>query len=285
MRLYVSEFTQRQTMAAPFFELYHYYDTSPPTVDYHFHDFYEVLLFLSGDVNYSVEGRIYQLRPGDVLLTHPQDIHRPFAAAGKPYERYVLWISEKFIQNSKEVGDDLSACFVDARKKSYRLIRPNSQTLLQLNKLCDQYLAISQSKEFGTDTLLYSIISNFAVYLNRAYFDMPDNIMRDVAEDSTINDMIVFLEEHLTQEMTLDFLSSQFHLSKYHMGRKFQQYTGMTIYQFIMKKRLILSRSLICGGTAALEACLASGFGDYSNFSKAFKREFGISPGKVRKMN
>ena len=284
MRLYISEFTQRQTMDAPFFELYHYYDTSPPEVDYHFHDFYEVLLFISGDVTYSVEGKSYLLRPGDVLLTHPQDIHRPFVASGKPYERYVLWISERFIANSKEVGDDLSACFVDARDKSYRLIRPDEMTLRRLKKLCDQYLATSRSEEFGTRTLLYSIISDFAVYLNRAYFDTPDSICMDVTEDATINAMISYLMENLNQELTLDSLAQRFHLSKYHLGRKFQQYTGLTIYQFIMKKRLIFSRSLLFDGAAPLEACMESGFGDYSNFSKAFKREYGISPGNINKL-
>ena len=62
-------FTLRQTMQRSDFECYHYLDPVPPVVDFHEHEFYEVFFFLSGDVNYIIEGRTYQLRPGDILLT------------------------------------------------------------------------------------------------------------------------------------------------------------------------------------------------------------------------
>ena len=46
----------------------------------------------------------------------------------------------------------------------------------------------------------------------------------------------------------------------------------------IMKKRLITARNLLRDGCTVMEACLQSGFNDYSNFLKAFKREFGKNP-------
>ena len=84
-------FTLRQTMERPDFECYHYLDPVPPAVDFHEHEFYEVFFFLSGDVNYIIEGRTYQLRPGDILLTDNRDIHKPDIRPGKPYERFVIW--------------------------------------------------------------------------------------------------------------------------------------------------------------------------------------------------
>ena len=90
-------FTLRQTMERPDFECYHYLDPVPPAVDFHEHEFYEVFFFLSGDVNYIIEGRTYQLRPGDILLTDNRDIHKPDIRPGKPYERFVIWIDPDFL--------------------------------------------------------------------------------------------------------------------------------------------------------------------------------------------
>ena len=70
-------FTLRQTMERQDFECYHYYDPIPPVIDFHEHEFFEVFFFLSGDVSYVIEGRTYQLRPGDILLTDNRDIHKP----------------------------------------------------------------------------------------------------------------------------------------------------------------------------------------------------------------
>ena len=94
-------------------ECHHYLDRVPPQVEYHEHEFYEIFFFLSGDVSYIIEGSTYQLRPGDILLTSNEDIHKPEVRAGKPYERYVIWINPDAIQAFHKLGDDLAACFLD----------------------------------------------------------------------------------------------------------------------------------------------------------------------------
>ena len=76
-------------------------------VEFHEHPFYEIFFFLSGNVNYIIEGRTYQLRPGDILRTSSRDIHRPVITPGKPYERYVIWMEDDFFARFQDWGDDL----------------------------------------------------------------------------------------------------------------------------------------------------------------------------------
>lgn len=278
MRPAHDEFTQRQTMNAPDFELYHYLDLTPPAVDFHHHEFYEVFFFLSGSVSYTVEGRVYQLRPGDILLTNHRDIHRPEVGPDKPYERYVLWLDADFLQRLPRPGDDLTACFVDAARKGYRLIRPNGEVLSRLLGLCRRIPALRRDGGFGSGTLLYAAVAQFLVYLNRAYFDTPEAVRRDVTESAIVNRVVGYIEGRLADTLSLDGLAEAFHLSKFHLNRQFKRFTGLTIYQFILKKRLISARSMLQAGVPVTQACMACGFGDYSNFLKAFKREFGRSP-------
>ena len=80
--------------------------------------------------------------------------------------------------------------------------------------------------------------------------------------------------------MSLDQLADRFYISKYYLSRQFKQFTGLSLYQYIMKKRLISARNMLRAGSPVMDACLCCGFGDYSNFLKAFKREFGQNPSK-----
>ena len=92
--MYKEEFNPSQIMKEKYFEFHHTYTEEPLTVEFHQHPFYEIFFFLSGNVNYIIEGRTYNLRPGDILLTGSLDIHRPDIHPGKPYERIVIWLAD-----------------------------------------------------------------------------------------------------------------------------------------------------------------------------------------------
>lgn len=271
-------FTLRQTMEHPDFECYHYYNSVPPQLDFHEHEFYEVFFFLSGDVSYVVEGRTYQLRPGDILLTDNRDIHKAIVRPGKPYERFIIWVQPSFVEQIKLFGADLSACFTDASQKKYKLIRPDSDVLTHLRAICQKMLRNRDEAAFGSATLSYVYLIEFLVYLNRAYFATPDAIRSDVTENEKINEIVAYINENLSENLALDRVAETFYMSKSYLSHQFKDYTGMTLYQFIIKKRVTVARNMLREGRPVMEACMQCGFNDYSNFLKAFKREFGKSP-------
>lgn len=276
-------FSLRQTMNHPDFECHHYYDVVPPAVDFHEHEFYEVFFFISGNVTYNIEGRTYLLRPGDILLTDNKDIHRPDIRPGRPYERYVLWIGPDFLDTLKKYGSDLTNCFTDASQRKYKLIRPEGPLVAQLKGILDKIIESRDDNDFGSEILEVIYIVEFMVYLNRAYFDTPDMIRNDVTENAKINSVVEYINENLSEDLTLERLAEVCFISKSYLSHQFKTYTGLPIFQFIIKKRLTAARNMIRNGTPATDACMQCGFNDYSNFHKAFKREFGRSPKEFRK--
>lgn len=283
--MYKEEFNPSQIMTERYFEFHHTYNETPPTVEFHQHPFYEIFFFLSGNVNYIIEGKNYSLRPGDVLLTSSSDIHRPDIHPGKPYERVVIWLADDFFGHLKDLyGEDLTACFTDAALKDYRLIRPDSQNILHLKQLCAKISEAKHSMEIGSAALASAYLTEFLVHVSRAYYDTPDSVKYDVTENEKVNQIISYINENLTENISLDDLAAKFYISKYYLSRQFKQFTGLSLYQYIVKKRLILARNMLRKGYSVMDSCLQCGFGDYSNFLKAFKREFGRNPSNIRRI-
>lgn len=271
-------FSLRQTMVRPDFECYHYFDIIPPVVDFHEHEFYEVFFFLSGNVFYNIEGRTYLLRPGDILLTDNKDIHRPDIRPGKPYERFVLWIMPSYLSQIAKFGSSLTDCFADASAKKHQLIRPESGLVARLKNILEKIIENRDGKELGSSVLENIYLIEFMVYLNRAYYADSAILPKDITENEKINAVVAYINDHLDEELTLDRLAETFFVSKSYLSHQFKAYTGLTLFQFIIKKRLTVARNMISEGAAMMDACMRCGFNDYSNFHKAFKKEFGRSP-------
>jgi len=77
-------------------------------------------------------------------------------------------------------------------------------------------------------------------------------------------------------------LSERFFISKNHLNRVFKNATGVTVWEYIKLKRLIMARNSIFSGTPAIIACQSSGFNDYSAFYRAYKERFGVSPKNIQ---
>ena len=78
------------------FKIFHIKDKTDKTFDFHYHDFYKIIVFIKGDVVYSIEGKNYELRPMDIVLVGKNEIHKPIINPEVEYERIVLYLSQSF---------------------------------------------------------------------------------------------------------------------------------------------------------------------------------------------
>ena len=87
-----------------------------------------------------------------------------------------------------------------------------------------------------------------------------------------------YIDAHLTEDLTIDSISGQFYISKFHMMRLFRQEVGQTIHNYLCDRRLIHAQELIKQGLSATESCFRSGFRSYSSFTRAYGKRFGTTP-------
>lgn len=88
-----------------------------------------------------------------------------------------------------------------------------------------------------------------------------------------------YLVAHFRRDVSIDELSLQVGLSRYHLMRAFRQEFGMPPHAYANQLRLIEAKRLLREGVSAAEAAAAVGFYDQSHLSRYFKRAFDLTPG------
>jgi AraC family transcriptional regulator len=93
-----------------------------------------------------------------------------------------------------------------------------------------------------------------------------------------------FIEANLGRELHLDQLAQVACLSQYHFARAFKKATGDTVHQYLTTMRLERAKELLAANEASIaDIAFQCSFSSQANFTKAFVRSLGISPGRYRR--
>ena len=98
------------------------------------------------------------------------------------------------------------------------------------------------------------------IHLNRAAIKNRVEFLDTSLYNPKIVDLIQYINQHLTESLDVDFLSSRVYLSKYYMMRLFKAETGYTIGNYITYRRLLLARTLILDGCRSRRPALQAAF-------------------------
>ena len=101
--------------------------------------------------------------------------------------------------------------------------------------------------------------------------------------ESRVTHAVRTIDRHPAAMWTLARLARSARLSPYHFLRTFTHLTGVTPHQYVLRARLRdAALRLVRDSSTVLDIALDCGFGDASNFTRAFRAEFGVSPARYR---
>ena len=269
-------FTRRQTMIRRDFEIYRY--RYMDEVELHHHDFYEIYMLLRGSVSYTVENRIFHMRAGDLMLISPLELHQARVDSNdEPYERIVLWVDRGYLESLSSPHTSLTRCFDTSVPGHTNLLRLPGAIGAPLRSTVDRLCDLRARKDYGSDLLAQGALVELMIGLNRAA-DSHGDLRPAGTSDQVVDAVLHYINEHYSESLTLDQLAEQFFISKYHLLRKFDAQVGTTVHRYILQKRLMNAKQLLAGGVPPNEVCQYCGFGDYANFYRAFRAEYGTTP-------
>ncbi len=231
-------------------------------------DRYEIFLFLTGNAEFHVEGNIYTSHPKDLYIMNPQEMHHNVFLSSDRYVRIVIHLYLDYFE--KNHCPELKDVFwnrplgTNAQIPAHIMSREMYGLIMKMNR----YL------QDGAYDIANYVLLEFLYLLNH----VREPLTIPTPADARIQDILLYINEHLTEELSLDILSGAFFISKYHLCKIFKSITGYTINRYINYKRLLLVRELHSNGQTLLQASVAAGFNSYAHFYKMYKKEFGESP-------
>ena len=264
-----------------FVKLDHSMVTDPEASDFvlHVHDCYEILCYVSGNATYLVEGREYPMYPGCLMIMRPAETHKLIVRGKGDYDRYVLHF---YADTLSELGmdDSLLTAFTErslGEKNQYLSSEFGAIDPLDFFRQIETECKVLDPRQ--------AMLSNFVALLCsvNAVFMSKEGGESVVEEDDIGKKLIWYVNENLTQEISLDSISEYIHMSPSQVNRVFRKLTGTSVYDYILSKRLIMAQKMISMGEGSISASQKCGFKDYSSFYRLYKKRMGGAPCEAKK--
>ena len=249
---------------------------------YHRHDEYEIYLFIKGNSTLYIEDNCHRLSPNDMVMIYPGTFHRTIVTETSSYERIVISIPKEIIGALSSGQTNLDECFHTAADEISKIIHITPYGLKRFTKIADNFLTALQSSEYGSDLMSVSFFTELLIYIYNLFQNSEIKNYDNIMPPLVINTM-KYIEDNLTDELTLDRLGTAVNYSTNYLRVQFRRHTGLSLREYILDKRIERAKKLLMDGKNVSDACLMSGFNDYSNFIRSFKKKTGISPGHYAK--
>lgn len=260
------------------FKIFHLITKEKKSFEYHYHDFYKIVIFIKGNVSYSIEGKQYKLEPYDIVLVNAGEVHRPIVEEDSMYERIIVYISTSFMQYYKTEQYDLRHCFQKARTEHSNVLRIDSLQKSKLYQVTSELEKSLGDTDYAGELYRQILFLEFMIQLNRATIHNDIHYIEMNDSNPFILKIMEYVNTHLKENITINHIAKYCFMSRYYVMHLFKEETGSTLGNYINNKRLAHAKYLIQQGYNVTTACYESGFQNYSTFSRAFKKYYGSTP-------
>ncbi|WP_178106723.1 AraC family transcriptional regulator [Pseudomonas mangiferae] len=232
----------------------------------HTHDEYVISANLSGSESVWLDGREFEVRPGEVTAYNPNALQASsYSCQRTPLEFISLYLSPDLMRDIATQGGLISGHHPELRRPLQRDPRL-SQLIVEMEQLG------RHGQHDALDALLHELVARL---LGDGRDDEPLPDATPGPRDLLLTD---YLHEHLSRQVSLDELASISGVSKYHLLRAFRAQTGLTPCKYHMQLRLLEAKRRLRAGQDIQDVVYDLGFYDQSHFSNAFRKCVGASP-------
>jgi len=257
----------------------HQHSLSGITFDMHMHDHYELILVCSENVTITYETITIEASKGDMIIFPPFTIHK-VDSHNKSYERFIGYFSYDKVVSSAPCAAPILDYIASKRPFFIKLDDESYETVRKL--VYDgkaSYVSTASNREFELTFVLCSIL-NLAMKIHEK--TSHEDSISYVHTTSLPMDVLKYIYENYTYELTTEHISKKFGLSRTSLHNMLKKYVNLSFKEYIIRLRIAKAMELLYKGMSVTDAASYSGFNSYAHFIRIFTQRVGISPKKYK---
>lgn len=248
----------------------------------HLHSQYEIYYNISGAKGFMVNGEFYKCGERDLIVIPKVQTHKVIVRKNAEYERCIINIDEYVVDLTEILCHDPNV-FVWLKgndKNIPQMVNLSVKQHEEFMGLIKNYNLLEESEEEPELLCAFLSIMSFlkkcfenpkkTEYLEDEFVSYTDRAMR-------------FIEQNFKTASVAELASALFANEDY-INRVFKAETGITVNRYLIMRKLAEAKKYLYLGKSAKEACTLSGFRDYANFLRTFKKYEGYSPKELQEL-
>ena len=249
----------------------------------HKHDHLEIAYVLSGMGRYCIDGEIYQVQEGDLLIINPKVSHQVLACpeAVTPATEFFVGFSDIRITGCPDNFFPLP--------DGNCVLHTTGELSQRLFKICSSMEAENAVRRQGRYFMLKSYLVQMLLLILREQcepMERPKGCAFASANKKYVVEQVVnYIEDHYSEKISLDQMAENMYLSPFYISRIFKNETGNAPIRHLINIRLEKAKELLENGYpgSIQEVAALVGYDDAYHFSKLFKKRYGLSPSQARR--
>ena len=229
--------------------------------------------------NVAIEDGITELKtsPGDIWINPP---HTPFSHdISEPCYFVILAVEEKAF---------LDSCTLNLKGKQLQFLNNYNVHDETIKGIIDLFLIEARGggrNGYSYQKNLLSLLSTHYIQSYSNYLDLQNaRSSASKFDQQQVDKVDRYIDEHISSHISVEDLADLLHCSKFYFLREFKKLVGLTPYQYLMDKRLERAKTLLTTAQTNIASVgFALGFTDQAHFTRAFKKQFGVTPGQFQK--
>ena len=238
----------------------------------HIHDYYELVIYVCGNVDIVTDREIYAPKPMTVALFPPRTVHNTRLRAKSVYERHVFYFYPDIFNCS---GRSMPFGELFSETEQARVISIPAEHTAELTASLSK-LDAELSRPSRNDLLSYVRAMGIMGLIS----EISEGV--SVASAQTLPPKMLEIKEYIEKKYadisSVTAVSEHFFYSREYVSRMFKRYYNVSVSDYIARLRVVRAIELMKSGVSVTETCFAVGFGSASAFYLTFRRIMGMSP-------
>jgi len=237
----------------------------------HWHEEIELLYFTEGEGVISCDLKEHTVKAGDIVFVNGKELHTGCLRGAKTVY-YCIHVSTEFFHNL--TGDEY-------------VIFQNIISDGACADLLQRVLSEAQKEGFESAIAVKRLMYEFFALAGRSHISSvlsKDDYVNNFKRLNTLNAIIEYVDRHFHEELNVDILAKQFHISSSYFSHLFKKRVNKTVTEYINETRISHAKSLLEREDLSIgEIAGLTGFADINYFSRKFKAITGMTPSEYRR--